>query len=559
MTKIDEANELKRLGLSGFINQYYPMTSPRGDLQTWEKILTIKVNDSNLLEGINACIKKEYKDALNYFNGALKNNGHDYEALLRKGLVLFQLEKFEEALAVFQDLLSSKKISFKFFSHTKNENDAYIYYLIGFMYKDLKEKIKSYNKSIKLDPGFSYSYSHRARAFSSLYRYEEAINDYSKVIELNPCDNVHEERARIFNFLERYEDAINDCKQAIKLNPKSSTSHALTGLSLYKIKQYEKSIEAFDQAIKLNKNPYYYRLRGDSYFELKDYVSAFVDFEKATELNPKDKHSYTFLAEILMIMKEYEKAIINYDKLIDLDPSDTSAYTKKYDALIKLGLREDALNCIKKSPVSYDDLIKLDPKDIRSYIFRARNLIKLGNIKEALSILNSAIELDPKNAEAYKCRGQAFYDLKWYEDAIKDYSKAIKLDPEDAETYKSRGHAFYYLDKNESAISDYSRAIKLDPEDAEAYKYRGDTFFYLDKYEDAINDLGKLDPKNSKSYKFLSGIDKIDTISLFFNLGCCYHNLGHRVEADLYYRRVLAIDLSHFAAKNNLLRLKDSY
>ena len=87
------------------------------------------------------------------------------------------------------------------------------------MYKDLKEKIKSYNKSIKLDPGFSYSYSHRARAFSSLYRYEEAINDYSKVIELNPCDNVHEERARIFNFLERYEDAINDCKQAIKLNP----------------------------------------------------------------------------------------------------------------------------------------------------------------------------------------------------------------------------------------------------------------------------------------------------------------------------------------------------
>ena len=60
MTKINEANELKRLGLSGFINQYYPMASNRGDLQTWEKILTIKVNDSNLLEGINACIKRAF-------------------------------------------------------------------------------------------------------------------------------------------------------------------------------------------------------------------------------------------------------------------------------------------------------------------------------------------------------------------------------------------------------------------------------------------------------------------------------------------------------------------
>jgi hypothetical protein len=74
---INEASELRRLGMSGFINDYYPAS--KATEASYLKLLSIRdlQFDSNILQGIDCCIEKKYEDALNYFNAALekdKNN-----------------------------------------------------------------------------------------------------------------------------------------------------------------------------------------------------------------------------------------------------------------------------------------------------------------------------------------------------------------------------------------------------------------------------------------------------------------------------------------------------
>ena len=109
MSKINEALELKRLGLSGFINQYCPY-SPSNTFPTYLKLLKIKDPDldADTLSGIDASIQEKYEESLYYFNNALNKNNNNYDALLRKAFVLTHLEKNNEALSIYKELIKSK-------------------------------------------------------------------------------------------------------------------------------------------------------------------------------------------------------------------------------------------------------------------------------------------------------------------------------------------------------------------------------------------------------------------------------------------------------------------
>ncbi len=85
-----------------------------------------------------------------------------------------------------------------------------------------------------------------------------------------------------------YDEAINEYTKAIEISPNSATAYSWRGFCYYNKTQYDFAIDDFTSAINLKDTSLDqdYNLRGLSYSAKGDYYSAISDFTKAIEINP---------------------------------------------------------------------------------------------------------------------------------------------------------------------------------------------------------------------------------------------------------------------------------
>jgi tetratricopeptide (TPR) repeat protein len=84
-----------------------------------------------------------------------------------------------------------------------------------------EEAIQEYSKAIEIKPDFFDAYYARGLAKHTVSKYNEAIEDFGKVIELKPTyDAAYSGRSNSYLALEKYEEAQHDNLKAIELNPK---------------------------------------------------------------------------------------------------------------------------------------------------------------------------------------------------------------------------------------------------------------------------------------------------------------------------------------------------
>jgi len=97
------------------------------------------------------------------------------------------------------------------------------YYRRGISYRksgDYQEAIQQYTKAIEIKPDDPMVFFRRGIALKLTDNYNDALADFTKSITLNPdYDRVYIERGITFHFLGNYDAAINDLMKAIQLNP----------------------------------------------------------------------------------------------------------------------------------------------------------------------------------------------------------------------------------------------------------------------------------------------------------------------------------------------------
>lgn len=232
----------------------------------------------------------------------------------------------------------------------------------------------------------------------------------------------------------------------------------------------------------------YYNLINNAHLKLdspkrKEKLKGIELYTKAIKMAPEENHGYFNRGQGFEKLEKYEEALSDFNKCISLDPDCLSFYESSAVVLGKMGLYDEAADCMQKSR-------KLTKYPYQTeYIRSFKNQMK--RLEEACSEVNAKIQKNPDNAIFYHEKGQILNELGEYYPAIRQFQKALELNPEFTEAETDLGICLFMVKLFERSEEHLSRVLENEPENLIAVMMRGFAQKELDKYEGALKDLRK--------------------------------------------------------------------
>jgi putative GTP pyrophosphokinase len=166
------------------------------------------------------------------------------------------------------------------------------------------EEQKKDHPHVSAEPAASINASIDDLLLNALYahnknQFTEAIAFYSRILEMNPDDSIRSliyKHRGMANFAQsQYEDAIEDFTKSLELDPASYKASYYRGVVRAVLQQYSGAIDDFTLSIEANPyQPFCLYRRGQAYYHLEDYPQALADCEAALVLDPESKPARQF-------------------------------------------------------------------------------------------------------------------------------------------------------------------------------------------------------------------------------------------------------------------------
>ena len=141
-----------------------------------------------------------------------------------------------------------------------------------FKLERFEEALADYSRALEIKPDDAYCISMRGGTYSRLHKFELALSDRTKVIALEPLSNVrYFERATVYRERGEYELALADIEKGFQIDSIKDASwftraqaFSLSGDIYFKdLKQYGKAIEQYSKAMELEPSNVDYRAKRD--------------------------------------------------------------------------------------------------------------------------------------------------------------------------------------------------------------------------------------------------------------------------------------------------------
>lgn len=211
----------------------------------------------------------------------------------------FDSGNYEEARTVFEKFIKENHDFADVYNYL-----AYIYYLDD----DREKSIEFYKKSVAINPSYTEALMNLVLVLHEIGDADQAqkymnqlksIQYYEGVADkhcLGKLSNMHAETARAYLSLFWYEEAINEFEKALKLNPEFPDIRLEYAIALRDYGKVEESIYEFDQVI-ISKPVYTeaYVQQGIAFYKLGFLGFALESWKKGYELDSSNKLLKTFI------------------------------------------------------------------------------------------------------------------------------------------------------------------------------------------------------------------------------------------------------------------------
>lgn len=121
---------------------------------------------------------------------------------------------------------------------------------------DFENAEKDFSEAIKINPKFANAYNSRGTIHIKNGNYINAIDDFTKAIQNNyeKLPFVYQNRSHAFLHLKKYEEAISDCQKAIEIDPFYAHTYNTLGIIYAAMGDYDNARLSYEKAIKIEPN-----------------------------------------------------------------------------------------------------------------------------------------------------------------------------------------------------------------------------------------------------------------------------------------------------------------
>ncbi len=206
----------------------------------------------------------------------------------------------------------------------------------------------------------------------------------------------------------------------------------------------------------LKESDAYYK-EGLSYLT-NDPQKAFVAFQRAIQINPKNREAHYALGHIYFMQDRNDKAEEEFKTVLRINPEDSEAHNYLGKIYEREGKWDEAVNEFRwalKNPL-------YSTPDIPHYNLGVV-LFKKGDPEGSLRELNDAVKINPNHGYAHYEMGQVYLKLGRAKEAIVAYQSAIRLFPDYPEAHYNLAIAYMKDGVKLQAKAEFETVIKLAP------------------------------------------------------------------------------------------------
>ncbi|HOU98619.1 MAG TPA: hypothetical protein PLP65_07210 [Bacteroidales bacterium] len=372
----------------------------------------------------------------------------------------------------------------------------YIKANIYLFHKDTITAIKILEDTLAKNPHQTYALKLLGDLFSKQNHFQEAINQYIKLFELN-------DSTKLFSIIENYaklknkEQTLHWLNIYLKTNNKIPENILRTNpifsflnnekewnelwkkswfseleikmgdiIYLYENKDINTLIETIENTLKTYPdNNELLIWRAKAFILGQNNKEALKSIEKVLKSNPLNMDALNLKSTILQNEKKFKNLAQLYLSIYNIQPWEIQW---KY----KAGLAFNKASLFKESIKELEFYTQYDTSSANAYYYIGNSFFNLSNKLKAIENYSISIRLNAGNDECFYERAVCFYDLNEFEKAFFDLCMALDLKPSDGKYYYQRGLVNYALNKSIASCRDFERAKQLGFMKAEDYIQR---------------------------------------------------------------------------------------
>lgn len=280
--------------------------------------------------------------------------------------------------------------------------------------------------------------------------------------------------------IENYDKAIVSLEKCIKLKPNDAVAYFELGKNYLALKQYPNAQDAFEKATQLDpKNKWFWLGIYDVSYETKNYPLAIEIIQKIIVFDEEYKDD---LISLYMITNQYDKALIAINEMND-------KFGKSSDREI---YKAQILSQGKYQNAEIDNLIqqiKKDPKEESNYLNLILLYSKNNENEKSLEVAKQLAKEIPNSEWSQVSLFKTYLDANQADKAIKSMNVILASSKIDSKIkHRTLNEFLIYVNKNPQYSTDLEKAISYfdNDKDVDVAKEIGKFYHSKGQFENAI-------------------------------------------------------------------------
>ena len=205
----------------------------------------------------------------------------------------------------------------------------------------------------------------------------------------------------------------------------------------------------------------HYKL-GISYMDKDQINEAFVEFQKAIQLNPEHKESLNYLGYISTRFKKYDDAVNFYKRAISISPDYSDALNNLGMTYVDLGEWDEAIKYFK---MALENPLYATPE--KPYLGMGYAYYKKGDYISATDAVNKAALRYPQGLPQSNYYLNYILGLIYVKQdktamAIYEFEKAEEIAPDSIDVHWELANAYMSIGDNKKAIKHFKAVSEID-------------------------------------------------------------------------------------------------